>query len=308
MELFDLHCDTLCEGLLHGADIRSNTGHIDLERGKRFAHWIQFFAAWLPDDSDAARSYETCRQLLDVANKWDLLDDFHIIRTCDDLLHPQSGCNALLTVENGGALGEDVGIIRYLFERGVRVITLTWNGDNAWASGCYGDPSRGLTDAGRNALCEMEHFGILPDVSHSNDVTFWEVMSFVSGPVIATHSCSRSIHNHPRNLTDEQFCAIRDRGGLVGLCLFQEHLGGSDFEQIRRQLEHFMSLDGEQTVCFGADFDGMTAPPSWNGVAVMEQLRQHLSCHGWTEEQIQAVFYTNAHNFFVRHWKQTNKE
>ncbi len=308
MELFDLHCDTLCEGLHNGADIRRNPGHIDLQRGSQFSTWIQAFAAWLSDNTTPEQSREECWKLLDLAWNWNGQNDFHIACDTNALIHPKEGCNAILTVENGGVLGDDSDIIRRLFDRGVRAITLTWNGDNTWASGCFGDPKRGLTDTGRKALREMEQYGILPDVSHINETGFFDVMAATTGPVIVTHSAARCIHDHPRNLTDDQFCAIRDRGGLVGLCLYPEHLGGADLEQMRHHLEHFMSLGGDKTLCFGADFDGMTAPSEWNGVAVMKELKQHLSCHGWTDEQMNAVFYTNAHEFFVRHWMQTNKE
>lgn len=300
MELFDLHCDTLCEGWHNGADIRANTGHVDLKRGGMYTRWVQAFAAWLPDNITPEQAKSECFNLLDLAHRWSQRDDFHIVRCSGDLYRPQEGCNALLTVENGGALGEDISMIRQLYQKSVRAITLTWNGDNAWASGCFGDQNRGLTDVGRCALDEMSRYGIVPDLSHINDTGFYDVLAQTAQPVIATHTASRTIHRHPRNLTDEQFCAIRDRGGLVGLCLYPEHLGGADLEQIRRHLEHFLSLDGEKTVCFGADFDGMTAPAAWNGLAVMNDIKQHLSGHGWTEEQIRAVFYTNAHDFFCR--------
>lgn len=309
MELFDLHCDTLCEGLHNHITIRQNTGHIDLVRGEQFTSWIQTFACWLPDDIPTEQSQAECFALLNLAYTWEQQEqNYRIIRTAEDIIYPKRGCNALLTVENGGVLGDDLAIISRLSKLGVRAITLTWNGDNAWASGCFGNPKRGLTETGRKALTEMETYGVLPDVSHINEVGFWDVLSYTHGPILATHAASKTIHDHPRNLSDEQFCAIRDRGGLVGLCLYPEHLGGSDMEQIRRHLEHFLSLNGDKTLCFGADFDGMTAPCEWNGVSVMKKIKQHLSHHGWTNEQLDAVFYTNARNFFVRHWTQTNKE
>ena len=125
--------------------------------------------------------------------------------------------------------------------------------------------------------------------------------SLAQRPFIASHSASEFVHAHPRNLTDDQFRAIRDSGGVVGLCLYPEHLGGSDFETIRRHLEHYLELDGARTVCFGADFDGMTAPNEWDGISVMSKIKQYLQERGWNRGIINAVFYTNARDFFLRY-------
>jgi membrane dipeptidase len=144
----------------------------------------------------------------------------------------------------------------------------------------------------------MEALGITVDVSHLNETGFWQVTRQARRPIIATHAASAAVCPHPRNLTDDQFLAIRERGGLVGLSLYPEHLGGADFDIIRRHLEHFLSLGGERMVCFGADFDGMTAPSQWNGIAVMEQVKQYLESCGWSAHLLDAVFYTNALTFF----------
>lgn len=304
MGLFDLHCDTLCEGLKDGYSLLRNGGAVDLARGGRFQPWVQAFAAWLPDDLTVSDARRRCDALLDVAERWEREEIFSIIRTPQDLRYPRSSCTALLTVENGGVLNPDAEYLRHLRGRGVRMITLTWNGDNHWGCGCFGG-DRGLTAAGRRAVTTMELLGLVADVSHLNRVGFWQVAELATHPFVASHSASDEICHHPRNLTDEQFCAIRDGGGLVGLSLYPEHLGGADLETVRRHLEHFLELDGNRTLCFGADFDGMTAPPEWNGISVMNDIKQYLEQHGWSRDLLDAVFYTNARDFFLRHWEQT---
>lgn len=299
MRLFDLHCDTLCEGLHRGVSIRENSGAIDLRRGRDYSEWIQAFAAWIPDDLSVSAAQRECHALLDVACRWAIEEpDFSLILSRKDLEASQTACRALLAVENGGALGPDVASLSDLYDRGVRLVTLTWNGDNYWGSGCFGSPDGGLTAAGHAAVTALEALGMVVDVSHLNEIGFWQVAQRARRPFIATHAASAALCPHPRNLTDEQFRAIRDGGGLVGISLYPEHVGGSDFETIRRHLEHFLSLDGEHIVCFGADFDGMTAPPEWNGITVMERIAQYLATCGWSAQLLDAVFYTNALTFF----------
>ena len=293
MRLFDLHCDTLCEGLHSGVSIHNSTGAVDLVRGARYDAWVQAYAAWIPDGLSVAEARSECDALIALFDRW-TGESLCRVNTAEDLFATPAG---MLTVENGGALHADGGYIHHLYDRGVRMVGLTWNGDNHWASGCFGS-NRGLTSAGQQALSVLEETGIVVDVAHLNQPGFWQVEKMAHKPYVVSHTAADALCPHPRNLTDDQFCAIRDRGGIVGLTLYPEHLGGSDFDSIRRHLEHFLSLDGEKTVCFGADFDGMTAPAAWNGIAVYERLYRYLLDCGWSTQTLDAVFYINAMTFF----------
>lgn len=300
MRLFDLHCDTLCEGLHHNMSIHSSIGHVDLVRGARYEAWVQAYAAWIPDGLSVAEAQQECDALMGLFDRW-TGDRLHRVTTAEHLSATPAG---MLTIENGGALGTDWEYIRSLYRRGVRMVGLTWNGDNHWAGGCFGSDG-GLTAAGQQALSVLEQSGLLVDVAHLNRPGFWQVVKEAQRPFVVSHTASDALCTHPRNLTDDQFCAVRDRGGIVGLTLYPEHLGGSNFEMIRRHLEHFFSLNGERTVCFGADFDGMTAPDEWNGIAVYERLYRYLYDCGWSPQTLDAVFYTNARDFLLRYWEQT---
>lgn len=304
MELFDLHCDTLCEIMDHKYSLLNNSGAIDLQRGRKFNPWVQTFAVWLPDGLSVETARARCDELLSLSQSLERSNTFSVVRNSDDLITPSAPCSAILSIENGGALDVDDTYLQHLYDGGVRIISLTWNGDNHWGSGTFGSDN-GLTDKGRCAVKTMEQVGLITDVSHLNEKGFWDVAERADRPFIATHSASASVYAHPRNLTDDQFRAIRDIGGVVGLCLYPEHLGGSNFETIRRHLEHYIELDGAHSVCFGADFDGMTAPEEWNGISVMSNIKQYLQDCGWSPELINAVFYTNARDFFLRYWKQT---
>lgn len=307
MRLFDLHCDTLLLGCHERASIEQNSGAVDLRRGRRYEAWTQAFAAWIPDGMTVEQARAECRALLDTAVRWEAENTgFRIVHSQADLLHTAEDCRAVLTVENGGALAADRAYLHGLYNRGVRLVTLTWNGDNPWGSGCLGSQGGELTTAGLQALDDLCNLHMTVDVSHLNETGFWQVARRCKAPFVATHSNAAAVFAHPRNLTDDQFACIRDSGGIVGINAYPAHLGGSDMYTFQRHLEHFLSLGGEQCVCFGADFDGMTAPPEWNGMAVMERLWRHLTDEGYPSDLLDALFYKNSLLFFQRALDYTN--
>ncbi len=300
MRLFDLHCDTLGYGQSVGAAITRNSYGVDIHRGRNYASWTQAFAAFIPDALPAEEARQWCEGMLDTAERW-VADtpDFFIVRREEELTASVPACRALLTVENGGALAAEREYLQHLYARGIRLVTLTWNGDNPWGSGCLGTTD-GLTAAGVQAVQDLEELHTIVDVSHLNEPGFWQVARLAKKPFVATHSNATAICPHPRNLTDDQFRAIRDAGGVVGLTLYAPFLGGTDLTAVQRHLEHFLSLDGESTVCIGADLDGMSIPEDWDGISVMSRLWQHLADAGYPHRLLDAVFYTNALTFFKR--------
>jgi membrane dipeptidase len=211
----------------------------------------------------------------------------------------QSGKTAaILAIEGGQALAGSLDNIEAFHDIGVKLITITWNESNELGHGCMSGDKSGLTTFGKEAVKRMERCGILPDVSHLNRRGFWDVMETAAGPVVATHSVSDKINPHPRNLTDEQFLDIRERGGVVGLNLCGEQLGKQSFEQLQRHLHHFLDLGGSDTVGFGCDFDGTDIPPEWGGLAVMTKIWEYLLMKNYDETTLDKLFFGNCYNFF----------
>ena len=139
------------------------------------------------------------------------------------------------------------------------------------------------------------------DLSHASERLFYSVVEHTEGPLVASHSNSRSICPHLRNLTDEQFCLIRDRGGVVGLNFAPPFLcqkGGACAEDIYRHAEHFLELDGEKTLAIGSDFDGTSLPEDIYGIASMESVYEIFLRHGCSEALIHRIFFKNAYDFF----------
>lgn len=307
MRLFDLHCDTLGLGYYAGESIAHNSGCVSLSEGAALERWFQTFAAFIPENAENPEA--VCFGLLDTADRWEQEhpERFSVLR-CSGHPRPIAACVALLSVENGGALAATADPIDRLADRGVQMLSLTWNGDNGWASGCLGDSGRGLTGCGIAAVRQMDALRILPDVSHLNERGFWQLLEETDQPVLATHSNAAAVCPHPRNLTDDQFRAVQERGGLVGLNLYAPHLGvtnGADFAAVfAAHWQHFLDLGGEHTVCLGSDFDGMPRP-SVGGVSGLPTLYAQLETMGYDRPLLDGLFYDNARRFFAARWTES---
>lgn len=176
---------------------------------------------------------------------------------------------AFLGVEGMAAIGEDLaGIDRYA-GAGARLGMLTWNEENLLASGTGGDPARGLTDLGKQAVRRMRRREMLVDVSHLNDAGFRDVMDLADGPVIASHSNCRALCNVRRNLTDDQLRLIRDTGGVVGLNVYHEFLHEDPARQTAEMLAvhaaHMAEVMGVEHVACGFDFCEFFGPGNEGG-------------------------------------------
>ncbi len=165
---------------------------------------------------------------------------------------------AFLGIEGLSGIGEDINLINHYYEFGVRHIGLTWNEENPLATGIRGNPYRGLTKLGREAVRLINEKGILLDVSHLNDKSFWDLVGTTQSPIIATHSNCRALCDVPRNLTDEQIKEIGDLGGLVGVNSFHEFISPDREKQTIKTLAlhaaRMADLVGPDHVALGMDY------------------------------------------------------
>lgn len=302
MRLFDMHCDTLSACYRAGASLCSNDRHIDLCRGRQYRPWCQVFSAFIPDSLRGRAAFRYVCRLLALAREQEKRFPQQLVLV-DDAAQMEAAirsgrCAGLLAVEGGAALAGKLRHVASLAARGVRVMTLTWNGDNELGHGCLSPSREGLTPFGRQVVRELCRCGIVPDVSHLNEAGFWDVATLSDRPFIASHSLSGTVHGHPRNLSDAQFKELRRRGGLVGISLCTEQLGGTDFEAVYRHISHYLSLDGDSTVAFGGDWDGTTLPDDWNGIDAVASLAEYLSGKGLSDALLDRIFFKNAFDFF----------
>lgn len=304
MRLFDLHCDTLYELLRNGGDILENAAHVDLVRGVSFSPWYQCFAVWVRDGISPSRAGVLTERMLQkaVAIENHYPTFFRILRKGQELFSaPVTPLTAILTIENGGvAAGEDVFPDAWI-KANVKMVSLTWNGGNRWAEGCEGDSRKGLTAAGKTAIRTMEKNGILLDAAHLNRRSFWDACRVTNRPFVVSHTAAAAVHPTARGLNDMQFVQVRQRGGIVGLDLCAEHLGGLSLDRFIAHLEHFLSLGGKQTVALGCDLDGVDLPREYNGIRILTKLYDRLLQRNYAESLVDDLFFDNAYRFFKRY-------
>ena len=179
---------------------------------------------------------------------------------------------------------------------GVRLINPVWNNANVLSGSCADEPDRGLSVYGREFVAKMYEYGIFADVSHISDAGFWDVIQAARGPVVASHSNARApgLCPHRRNLTDDMFRAVRDTGGVVGINLYLDFVGGGHMDDLIAHIEHFLSLSGESTVAIGGDLDGCEAlAAGMTGVQDVAKLYQKLEERGYPRPLLEDIFWNN---------------
>lgn len=298
---FDAHCDTIYRCLRTGAQLRENDGHLDLHRASSFGRFAQVFALY-QDPEEVPQGSTMVREGRLLHRRF--LQEMEQNR--DVMVHCRTGAEvdraaadgkmaAILSIEGAELIGCDPGQVETAAEWGVRFLNPVWNHANRLSGSNAELQEQGLTSYGRDFVRRMEECGIYPDVSHISDPGFWDVVRLARGPVVATHSNSRALCPHRRNLTDDMFRAIRDSGGVVGLNLYRPFVGpAGTMEELAAHVEHFLSLGGEKTLCLGGDLDGCgTLAAGMQGVQDMPRLWQALADRGYPRQLLEDLFWNN---------------
>jgi membrane dipeptidase len=224
--VIDLHADTPSEGLLrprYDFGRRHRTGHIDLPRLREAGVDAQFFIAFVPPEQAErpGQAFAYALRLIRAVHRTVERTPGLALATNRRELAAAAAAGevaALIGVEGGHAIEASLERLRELHALGARYLTLTWNNNNEWADACCSPPVHGgLTAFGRDVVREMNRLGMIVDVSHVADTTFWQVLEVSRSPIIASHSNARALCAHPRNLTDEQLAALGQSDGLVGV-------------------------------------------------------------------------------------------
>ncbi len=325
MKVWDLHCDTLSE-LRHAEKVGApksflhNDLHIDLEKLQQGDYLLQCFAAFvdLADPMPGADPLVTVLEEIDVFKRLMAAYPAQIapVYTAADLHRnaAEGRVSALLTVEEGGCCKGSLGVLRRLQELGVRMMTLTWNHPNELAApnanpggALVPNTGSGLTERGFAFLAEMEKLHITVDVSHLSDKGFWDIAANSTRPFAASHSNCRAISPHNRNLTDEMIRALAEKGGIVGLNYFAPFLDAdpvhpqrcrSTVELVAKHAAHFKQVGGVDIISLGSDFDGISGTHELETAASVPLLAEALRREGFTEDEVEAVYWRNAYRFF----------
>ena len=341
--LIDTHNDVTSD-TVDGLDIgkRRDTGHTDLVRLKEGGVGATFFAAFV--EASYVKSNQSAHRTLEMIDtiRHDIADRYPqgvvLALTAADIerAHRQHKLAALIGIEGGHAIEDSLRLLRDYYALGVRYMTLTHVNTNNWAdsSGDIDDPAvthhNGLTPFGRDVVREMNRLGMMVDISHVADKTFFDALETSTAPLIASHSSCRAISNVPRNMTDEMIVALAKKGGVVDVnfaCEFLSQKSADASAPIMKQMmtapdqaarnalmaeykklmvraslddviahvDHIVKIAGIGAVGIGSDFDGVGCTPAGlDDVSKYPALTRALLEHGYSAADIREIYGGNV--------------
>jgi membrane dipeptidase len=339
--LIDTHND-ITSRTVDGYDIgkAKNDGHTNVTSLKEGGVGAQFFAvyvssSYVKDNHSAHRTLEMIDTVRHgIVEKYP--NDFALATTADDIdrIHKQGKIAALMGIEGGHAIEDSLGLLRDYFDLGIRYMTLTHTNTNNWAdsSGDIDKPGvqhhNGLTPFGKQVVREMNRLGMMIDISHTADKTFFDALAESKAPIMASHSSCRALCNAPRNMTDEMIAALGKKGGVMQInfnCGFlseksraaeknvQESklpgAAGEDatiaeykkkvppatLEDVVAHIDHAVKLGGIDAVGIGSDFDGVSCTPTGlEDVSKFPNLTRALLEKGYSAEDIRQIYGGNT--------------
>ena len=309
MFVLDSHCDTPSE-MVRGRDlsIDNATGHVDFPKIGRSGVDGAFFALYIPADLDeneamrcAMRQYEAVADALIGGQARVATSMNQAYRNKEEGLF-----SIFLGLENGSPIGKSIDRVKMLYDKGIRYITLCHSRDNEICDSCATLVKRwgGLSPFGQKVVAEMNRLGMLIDVSHVSDETFYDVLKYSSKPVVATHSCCRTLCNHPRNMTDDMIRALAAAGGVIQINFYPYFLDSSykeggdrpSYTMIADHIDHVVGLVGVDHVGIGSDFDGIeVTPDGMENISMVPKLLDELRRRGYSEADLAKIA---SGNFF----------
>ena len=299
MRFFDLHCDTITELYKKQGSLAVNDGHISLDRASFLSEYVQDYAIFIPDKYRGKAAVDYFDSV--YAYYKNEMSKNCISEYAD---RKDTKFKSVLSVEGGAGMGGTIEGLHHLADCGVKLITITWNGRNEIASGCFDDEDIGLTPFGREAVKEMENLKIAADVSHLSVKGFYDLADMAEKPFMASHSCIDIVDNFKarhRNLTEDQVKIIAEHKGVIGINLWEKLLGNEDnsFDAVLRHMSRIIEVGGEDVVAMGTDFDGCDINPDLAGIEKISALSYYLSCHGFDNKLLDKIFFSNADRFFA---------
>lgn len=304
--VFDLHCDTALA--LLGKDfaqidsLARNQHHIDLERAAALDGYAQCFACFttqtdkLPGGISVSTWFE--REMIAVLNQVEANSKrIRLAYTADDVRknYAKGIMSAILTIEGSAGIGYDKDLLPDLYNIGFRMVSLGWNEKNILCGSHV--TGGGLTAEGAAFVKEAQKCGYIVDVSHISDEAFWDVIDIAQKPVIASHSNSRAICEHSRNLTDDMFRAICSVGGVAGFNQCADFVGENPtLDTVCDHLLHFLEIDPDGChIALGGDLDGCDKlPDGFCGIDSYNALAERMLQRGIGEDMIRRIYWDNA--------------
>ncbi len=320
--LIDTHNDVPTY-TVDGYDIGSKGSmhHTDIARLKEGGVGATFFAVYVSSKYvEGNHSANRALQMIDTVRR-DIIDkypnDFMFATSAKDIeeAHRRGKIAALMGIEGGHAIEDSLRLLRDYYDMGVRYMTLTHTNTNGWADSS-GDITKegvkhhdGLTPFGKDVIREMNRLGMMVDISHVADKTFWDALEVSKAPIFASHSSCRALTNVPRNMTDEMIVALAKKGGVVDVnfnCGFisqksadaeakkQTPTPRATLADVVDHIDHIRKIAGIDAIGIGSDFDGVECTPvGLDDVSKYPNLTRALLEKGYTAEDIRKIYGGN---------------
>lgn len=313
--IIDSHCDTpMC--FFDGIDLEKGekTVKVDFKKMQNGLVDTVFMATYIEQGSLDGKStvlatktaFETIKEI-----KKQLAKSQKVVqaRTPNEIIaNKNAGKHSLvLALENGYAIGTDIAKIEQFFDQGIRYITLCHNGDNAIcdsAKGC--NTHGGVSIFGKKVVREMNRLGMMVDLSHANEKSFFDAAEIAEKPLIFSHSSAKKLCNHPRNASDEQLKLLAEMGGVCQVCLYPPFLTGNDSATVRDAVDHIAyiaNLIGTEFVGIGSDFDGGGGICGCQNAAEMPKITAEMLRRGFSHEEITKIWGGNLLRVFGKNLK-----
>ena len=319
MRMIDLHCDTLWrlsrpDGLWgHRGTLMENPYGVDVKRLEKADALVQAFAVffmngYIPAAKREDYAYHIARRRIHSYHRWRLQTGGRLqpVRSYEDVCYCAKNrrVGSLLTLEDAVPVGTSLRRLHEFYDAGVRLITLTWNYENAAGYPNSRDSSvmrKGLKPFGKVLIEEMNDLGMIIDVSHLSDGGFWDVARRSKKPFIASHSNARAVTSHPRNLTDEMIRAIAEKGGVIGLNFCPGFLRSRNISTINgmlRHIHHINQVGGEDVLALGSDLDGISGRIQLDSCDKIPLLAGALKRYKMSDRVLEKMWNKNALRVF----------
>ena len=277
-----------------------------MEEGKLDAQFLAVFLAQKErDEASSKKAVEKCHKMIEdvYADVAKYKDDCGIALTEEDArrLKAEGKKAFFIGIENGYGIGKDIKNVKKYKDMGVQYMTLSHSYDNDICSSSTNteDASKGLTAFGREVVKEMNKVGMMIDISHVSESTFWDVMKLSKDPVFASHSSVKALCNSDRNLTEEQLRALAKNGGVIQICIYGGYLNknpkAASVDDVVNHIDHAVKVAGIDHVGIGSDFDGGGGVLGCAGDNDMINITVKLIEKGYSEEDIRKIW---GGNFF----------
>ena len=308
MYIVDMHCDTLLS-LDENTHLRNNDLDIDLIKMKQSNYLLQNFAIFTNYDKVKDRVPYVLKNINKFykeieANK-DLIKQVFSYKDIEE----NKLMSAMLTLEEGDVINDDLDILELYYRLGVRMIALTWNFKNSIGSPNFTpNPDRyqmlrtlntidGLTDFGKEYIKKCNELGIIIDVSHLGDKGFKDVLELSTKPIVASHSNARAICDVARNLSDEMILKLHKNNGVMGMNFCEDFISNDSngsVENIIKHIDHIKELGCIDNIGIGSDFDGIKKRNEMSDCSQMYMLIDALKEHGYSNEEIEKICHKNV--------------